>query len=146
MVLYAYHTAVHASTGFSPFQLKYGRAPQFTGFSEPIAFDPTSYQAYLRDFLETNFVEAAQRKKAQFDKHSKECSFGVDDPVWVSIPTQQGNLTHGGKKGTGLSRPRAHQPFNANKCKMVGAYQSATSPYRVSSPIKRIRGCQHSIL
>ena len=70
----------------------YGRAPQFTGFSEPNAFDPTSYQAYLlaklaeiRDFVETNLVEAAQRQKAQFDKHFKECSFRVGDPVHVGV-------------------------------------------------------------
>ena len=124
MVLYD-RTAVHA---FTPFQLMYGRAPQFTEFSEPNAFDPTSYQAYLqaklaeiRDFVETNLVEAAQRQKAQFDKHSKKRSFGVGDPVWVSIPTAgkfdprwEGNWTI-----KAIKSPSTFEISNANKCKVV---------------------------
>ncbi len=41
----------------------------------------------LRGFVQANLVEAANKQKTQFDKHSKEHSFQVGDPVWLSIPT-----------------------------------------------------------
>ena len=101
---------------------------QFTGFSEPNAFDPTSYQAYLQaklaeihDFVETNLIEAAQRQKAQFDKHSKECSFGVSDPVWVSIPTT-GKLDLWWEWNWNIKAtksPSTFEIYNANKCEVV---------------------------
>jgi len=60
LVLFAYRTAVHASTGVSPFTLMFTRPPQITDLSIPTAFDSGSYQAQLqaklaklRDFVES---------------------------------------------------------------------------------------------
>ena len=75
----------------------------------------------IRDFVETNLVEAAQRQKAQFDKHSKERSFGVGDPVWVSIPTA-GKLDprwEGNWIIKAIKSPSTFEISNANKCKVV---------------------------
>ena len=94
LVLFAYRTAVHASTGISPFELMYGRQPQPQDFGTMRMFDPGSYQhhlqaklAELRDFVESHIVEAAASQKQQYDQHTSERAFRVGDPVWLSVPT-----------------------------------------------------------
>ena len=93
LVLYAYRTAVHTSTGVSPFALMFGREPRSTDLSPPIAFDTNSYQGYLqaklaelRDFVEANTVQAGAAQKIAFDSHAKLRFFKEGDPVWLSIP------------------------------------------------------------
>ena len=92
LVLYAYRTSTHSSTGFSPFLLMYGRSPAMTPFSQATAFDTTSYPAYLRaklaelkDFLDSNLATAAAQQKSSYDQHTFSRSFEVGDEVWLSV-------------------------------------------------------------
>ena len=95
LVLFAYRTATHTSTGVSPFMLMFGRQPnRFCDFSHPRSFDPGTYQAQLQaklaqlhDLVETNVTQAGHTQKACYDRHSTPHSFKDGDPVWLSVPT-----------------------------------------------------------
>ena len=94
LVLYAYRTAVHSSTGFTPFELMYGRPSQQASFDQLHSFDGDSYQHHLkaklaemRDFVETNLTGSASRQSNNYNKHSQSRQFKVGDHVWLSIPT-----------------------------------------------------------
>ena len=65
LVLYAYRTATHSSTGVSPFKLMFGRCAHKPPLNTNSAHDVTSYQdelkakfAHLYDFVEVNNVGA----------------------------------------------------------------------------------------
>ena len=94
LVLYAYRTSVHSSTGVSPFLLMYGRNQPQISFSSPHAFDTQSYPehlqaklAELRDFVESNLAAAAESQKSNYDQHSRKASFLAGDTVWLFRPT-----------------------------------------------------------
>ena len=78
LVLYAYRTSAHASTGASPFLLMFGRNPAAsTRFSAPTAFDTPSYPAHLqaklaefRNFVETNLAAAGHNHSMIVDINS----------------------------------------------------------------------------
>ena len=94
LVLYAYRSATHSSTGTSPFVLMYGRQPKSSTFSSFTGYDALQYQGTLRaklaelqDLVEAHIVETAQCQKGNYDQNSAERSFKVGDLVWLSIPT-----------------------------------------------------------
>ena len=77
LVLYAYRTAVHTSTGVSPFEMMFGRQGQKPPLPSETAHDVHSYQGYLRaklatlaDFVESHNVQASTQQKYYFDKHA----------------------------------------------------------------------------
>ena len=94
LALYAYRTAIHASTGVSPHNLMFGREPHSAVFQPSCGFEPTSYQFHLRDKLaklqdlvESNLVLSATNQKMFYDRKAQPRTFNVDDTVWLSIPT-----------------------------------------------------------
>ena len=50
-VLFAYRTAVHTSTGVSPFEMMFGRPPVQNPFPTRTTYDAVSYQSQLRTKL-----------------------------------------------------------------------------------------------
>ena len=94
LALYAYRTAVHSSTGGSPFMLMYGREPSSGVLMQPTGYDASDFSlvlqsklSQLQDLVEANNTEAAHRQKLCYDKRSSERRFKVGDTVWLSIPT-----------------------------------------------------------
>ena len=94
LALFAYRTAVHSSTGVTPFMLMYGREPSSGICTSPMGHEVNEFTAVLQsklaklqDLVETHNAEAASRQKSHYDKTSSERHFIAGDIVWLSIPT-----------------------------------------------------------
>ncbi len=93
LVLFAYHSAVHPSTGFLPFELMFGRNATQADLPQVTAFEPSSYQAALKnrfaefcDLVEIHYTDAAHKQKLQYDHGARPWHFAVGDSVWLSCP------------------------------------------------------------
>lgn len=128
LVLYAYRTAVHASTGVSPFELMFGRQGHKPPLPSTTAHDVLSYQCQLRaklaqlaDFVESHNVQAHTQQKHYFDQHTRIRSFTIGDPVWLSIPTA-GKLDprwEGGWKIKSVQNPTTYTISDGGRIKTV---------------------------
>ena len=93
LVLFAYHSATHPSTGFSLFKLMFGCPALCSDLLEISAFDPMSYQAELRsrlgefrDLVDTHHAQAVHHQKSQYDRDAQSREFRVGDLIWLSCP------------------------------------------------------------
>ena len=63
-------------------------------FATQLGYDSLSYPAQfqvklakLYDFIHTNLTQAAHSQKSYYDQRTKQFTFALGDPVWLSIPT-----------------------------------------------------------
>ena len=94
LVLYAYRTTPHSTTGVSPFKMMFGRDPTPAPFPSTNSFDSSSYSAFLlaklvklQDLVTTNSTATAHKQKNQYDKTCVTPTFSVGEPIWLSVPT-----------------------------------------------------------
>ena len=104
-VLFAYRTAVHESTGFSPYQLLFGRDPkQPIDFSIPAplsqtvpAFNHSYFSALkrsmesIRDQARSNLRHAQSKQKAYHDQSVTADQLAIGDLAFVYNPVMRGS-------------------------------------------------------
>ena len=99
-VLFAYRTAIHEVTGFTPYLVTFGRSPnlpvdvmfgRITGEEEgkrlPEYINKVKHmlnEAY--DTIRQNIKLSHKRNKSRYDKKGNDCSFNVGDRVWLYTP------------------------------------------------------------
>jgi transposase InsO family protein len=103
-VLFAYRSAVNSSTGFSPYEMLYGRAPKLPGhlvLGEFIGSRqlPQAYVSSLQRILRNMWEEASRhldaaraKQKRYYDRFTAERRFEVGDLVWLTSPPRTQKL------------------------------------------------------
>ena len=107
-VLFAYRTAIHEATRFSPFRIVYGRSPVLPvdviiGHEHSIQGQGKSIPAHVRDVgkslhsmfrvIREHQSQAHQRNKRRYDGRISGRSFVVGDSVWLYVPAVKRGTT-----------------------------------------------------
>ncbi|CAF1380204.1 unnamed protein product [Didymodactylos carnosus] len=96
-VLYAYNTGIHATTGFTPYELAFGRKQNrpFDPIAPTITIPATGdfYNRLIRtrkiliNHSPENIQRQQQRAKHRYDQHRKTTSYSIGDYVFVKVCT-----------------------------------------------------------
>ena len=104
-MLFAYRTAVHESTGFTPFHVTFGRSPVlpievFLGCSQQASRSVPSFIAKIHQSLNTAYATVRQhiftahrQNKDRYDKQRPFSPFQVGDQVWLFTPVVKPGTT-----------------------------------------------------
>ena len=99
-LLFAYREVPQDSTGFSPFELLYGRVVQGPLDILKESWKVVSYVlavqqklASMSDVVRENLGEAQRRQKVWYDRNARPREFKPGDLVLVLLPTSAGSLT-----------------------------------------------------
>ena len=97
-LLFAYRTAIHDTTGFTPFHITFGRSPvlpieAMVGIPpQPKNKDVPPFLAKLHDSLHTSYTavrahiaSAHQRNKERYDTQKPFSPYSVGDLVWLHV-------------------------------------------------------------
>ena len=104
-VLLAYRTAIHGTTGFSPFHITFGRSPSlpidvFLGSPKQTDRNVPSFLADIHHSLNNayatvrkNISSAHRRNKNHYDQQKPFSPFQVGDQVWLFSPVVKAGTT-----------------------------------------------------
>ena len=142
IALFAYRSAIHESTGFTPFMLDFRRTPTLpvdimlgTPLSLPKSHSLPEFVATMCQRMSTVFssvrenVKSAQgRQKQVYNRGSRASTYDIDDRVWLYVPAVRVGST---KKFASLWRGPytvidKTSPVNY-KTQLIGGYQQKPS-------------------
>jgi len=93
---FAYRTAVHRATGYTPFEMVYGRQPKlpidlfYENCSDPLELDWAEYVKQMKDRLKQIFETVRKdteikvdKTKILYDRNVRGADFSLKDKVWL---------------------------------------------------------------